>query len=1535
MPISGGASDKLGNRYEALWVVDQLLQVVEGVATSLTLEPIDPDASRGIEFVVERADGAVQHWSSKRQTAKAAGWTLNMLCKDDQGRSILSDLFEHIARSDNHHGVFASELGAGVLRELAASASSVDFLQKRLERSGDLKQDFEKYILPLCGRSVDLAQTYLQRIHAHATDEDELRRRLDSALSMLFYRPDLSDLDPQAVRLVLGDYLLDHLGRRITQNDIFNALKTHGVHLKDWARDRSVLERVNEVCTTYTAPLASTRIHGKLIDLPTSEPIFNEQGGLQAKRMLIVGSAGAGKSTTLASIVERLQAQGIPVLPIRFDTLPGGLQVTQKLGEAYALPASPSIVLAGIASGGACALVVDQLDAISLASGRRTELWSLFDQLRREVDRIPNMVLLVGCREFDLEHDHRMHALKAQNAGFLTVELGPLTTEQVDAALEDARTSPASVHGSLKRVLSVPLNLFMFLMLAANERVDIDSQDKLFDAYWKVIERRVRDRLDRKPEWARVLDTLTNWLSDHQMLSAPKHVLDDLTEDAAAMASEHVLVLAEGRYRFFHESFFDYAFARRFATRSESFVGVLIGGEQHLFRRAQVRQVLTYLRAHDRDRYLKELEAVLGHDEVRFHIKRFVYRWLSVLPDPERREWDILWMLYGSASPKEAPHVRAVVVNQPAWFDVLDNAGFYEAALSSADQARQDEVIWMFGYSTILEHRPSRVAQLVKKYRRDGEVWIQRVHRLIRSGAVFHSRGMFDFFLSLIDDGTLDEYNPRVAINDNWWSTLTSVATERPNLTCEAIGHWFDRALITWEKAQRSIENPEDQRTSWKNPLSEHLDKNGDAKYQIGEAAKAPLAFAEQMLPRMAQLIAETAQPSKDGLDHDSVWSSRGYNREHYSLHDVLLSHLAQSLEGLARTEPNSVNRLLAPYLNRPHDTLAYLVLRAWTAAPKTYANLIAEYLAADARRLRVGYAYQSTGGGSSKNYISVLAIRACSPLCNAGNHAALEAAILALNVGWETRYPQSRGYTQLELIEALDKSKIGTVTKARWQELCAKFPNEKFEPPVSMGMRRIPSPIAKEAQAKMSDDHWLQAMVKYAGVGLRADQTFSLDGGKCQLAQDLQAQAKTDPVRFAALTARMPDTLSGIFFDSIVHGVADSYGTSATIPLENIVALLMHVFALPGRPCGKATAWLVQKWKDCDWPDAVLDIVAWHAMHDLDPKEETWTVLASGGTAYSNGDPYTAGINSTRGAAAKAIGRLLFDKYARFGRLQHAIDSLVHNSSTAVRSCTLLALIAVLSIDVPKAVAWFKECVGGDSAILATPHVSQFIHYAGRDDYAGLRPVLDAMLASSDEKVVDAVAEQICLLGLYVELANTVHPDVERVHRGSVAMRKAAAEVYAHHIDDETVGETCRRNLMPFLQDPDEEVRTKAASALYRLKKLSMQEQSELLEAFLDGKPGLEALNSAVHALEDSPVELPDLVFRLAEECVRTCQYEAGNITKAAGMIGWNLSKIVVRLYAQKEANPAMQARCLDLIDQMELYDFVGLDDELKRVER
>jgi len=143
MPASGGAADKLGNRYEALWVVDQLLRTIDGGAREITLEPLDPDESRGVEFRVVNTDGTTDYWSIKRQTTKAAGWTVPILtAKDDRGRSILSDLLHHIERSTSNRSVFASTLGAPNFDELRAHATSRKMLDDRLDRSDELKSDF-------------------------------------------------------------------------------------------------------------------------------------------------------------------------------------------------------------------------------------------------------------------------------------------------------------------------------------------------------------------------------------------------------------------------------------------------------------------------------------------------------------------------------------------------------------------------------------------------------------------------------------------------------------------------------------------------------------------------------------------------------------------------------------------------------------------------------------------------------------------------------------------------------------------------------------------------------------------------------------------------------------------------------------------------------------------------------------------------------------------------------------------------------------------------------------------------------------------------------------------------------------------------------------------------------------------------------------------------------------------------------------------------------------------------------------------------
>src|SRR6185436_19591305 len=635
----------------------------------------------------------------------------------------------------------------------------------------------------------------------------------------------------------------------------------------------------------------------------------------------------------------------IPVLPIRFDQLPEGILTTTELGRKLLLPESPVLSLAGFASGAQSVLVVDQLDAVSIASGRRAELWSLFERLRLEADQSPGMSLIVGCREFDLEHDHRMRTMKAEASGFSIVTLKALSADQVDAALRSAGMEPSTVQPTLKPVLVVPLHISMFVSLPPTDRIGVHSRDELFDMFWTEGERRTNQRLGRKAAWTQTIDKLAKWLSANQQLSAPRYVLDDFSEDASAMASEHVLVLTEERYRFFHESFFDYAFARRFAAEGGQLLELLLEGEQHLFRRGQVRQVLAYLRAHDWPRYLIELENVLGHEQVRFHIKRLIFQWLSALPDPKRQEWDVLQTLL-IPMPDVWPDVRSMAVRNSAWFDVLDCTGYFDEALSSGESRREEEAVWMLSFPALLKERSGRVAALMRAHRTPGEPWNSYLRHVCRNGEVYHGREMFDLFLSLIDEGVLDGLRPGFAVNDNWWSVLYSMAQSRPAMACETIGHWFDRAVLSWRLSASHDDKASDEKPARKD-LAHYLDQGGDGSSIILSAASSQMSYVEQMLPRVADFVNDSARDCGDSLMVDPLWSFRSFGDHGISTHRTLLSSLACSLETLADSSPNDLDRFLEPYTDRPHDAVAYLVLRAWTAAPELYAERLARHLAA------------------------------------------------------------------------------------------------------------------------------------------------------------------------------------------------------------------------------------------------------------------------------------------------------------------------------------------------------------------------------------------------------------------------------------------------------------------------------------------------------------------------------------------------------------------------------------------------------------
>ena len=365
----------------------------------------------------------------------------------------------------------------------------------------------------------------------------------------------------------------------------------------------------------------------------------------RSKSVMLEGMAGGGKSCVLTQVVEQLNALDVPTLVIRLDRLTEADHSAQAMGVNRGLPESPAIALGEFAADRPSVLCLDQLDALSIVSARHQSVWSAFNELLDEARSYPNMKILFACRSFDLEQDAQLRRLVADEDRVERISVRGLDDEAIRSAITASGVLASPLNHEQLRLLSVPLHLYLFIEAARSGEFDFTSRGDLFDAFWQHKERSIKVRIGgRSSVWSGAIAALCHAMSERELLVAPDYVMDDYREAMDAMASESVIYVEDGQLRFFHESFFDYSFARGFLHTNSDLVPWLESDQQHLFRRSQVRQVLTFLRDRepDRPRYLRTLSGLLGHSGIRFHIKKLVLDWLHALPDPTIEEWDIV-----------------------------------------------------------------------------------------------------------------------------------------------------------------------------------------------------------------------------------------------------------------------------------------------------------------------------------------------------------------------------------------------------------------------------------------------------------------------------------------------------------------------------------------------------------------------------------------------------------------------------------------------------------------------------------------------------------------------------------------------------------------------------------------------------------------------------------------------------------------------------------------------------------------------------
>jgi hypothetical protein len=1457
---------------------------------SIRLEPPGPEGE-GIEFCLKRGTAREYH-QVKRQGARHRHWTLREL------GGVLTSFRARLA-DPSACCVFVSGQDAGELHELAErardAADQPEFEREFAKGEWGSRLSLLMTLWPGCTPSE--AFSLLRRIHVPKMDEKTLRRLATLELAQVV------EGDAATASDVLFAFAFDSVHRELDRTRISEHLSSRGFSRPIWADGQRLSDVVRRATNRYVACLQQELIRGELIQRPECADVLAALRQDSAKRGAVVtGCAGSGKSGVLLQAIKTLREQGVHVLAFRLDRL-DATQRPDEVGRQLGLPASPVTTLAALAKREPSVLILDQLDAVSIMSGRNAWFFECFDEIIQEALTRPEMRLVFACRQFDFENDDRLRRL-GHNDLFTRIQIGELSVEVVREVVDKLAIDPSRLSAEQLRLLSVPAHLKLLCEVAhgSGTSLDFKTPNELYARYWSRKEQLLRMRPGRAIEWSPVIDRLCEYMSQRQVLSAPATILDDVDAARDALLSEHVLVKDGERLSFFHEGFFDYAFARRFAAKRADLVDMLRSGEQELFRRAQVRQILLHERDVDRRSFLADITRLLPSPSIRFHIKHVIWALLRELPDPTEEEWRALERLLEERS---YPHRREIwlTVGTLPWFKLLDSLGVVSAWLHGPDAEYVDNAVRIL--AGIQRDAPDRVAELMEAHLGESEEWRNRRRYLIQWADVGAGRRFFDFFLHLLQNGDLDGMGH--FHRDDFLSFLYKLVQTRPDWGAQAVGRYLNRRLETTLKAGGD------------NPFT---DASGGLRSQvsdrvlIGAAQGAPRVFIKEVLPFVLRAIELTAVRAGDPPWADRIWRSRHPDPGH-SVDSHLLWAMAEALENFAREAPDELRRVATPLRASQYETVQFLLLWAYRAGGAALADDAIEYLTESPGRLCSGYLEDRDG--ASRDLIAV-----ASRFCSNEQLSRLQGMLLSYNPKHDER--RWRGWTQFGLLLAIDSHRRSDAVLARIEEWKRKFGREpQFDRSIPQ-MSWVQSPIPPSALEKMSDNALLHAMACYADDRERQRRDGKLVGGAQELSSELESQASKSPLRFARLALRMPDDTNAVYFDAILRGLIVQVPEASAL-----FDACRRCHRLPHQPTGSALCRLVEKHADLAWPSDLLDAVASYATLAPDPEREIWRTEAPSGQCYHGGDPYTAGINSVRGSAAEAIRELIRTQPARLARFLPTIRSMVRDPSLAVRSCVASTLFPVLNQDRDLAFALFIELCGADEALLKTHYVEKLMHYATCTHFSALRPIVERMLASSDPEVAQAGARQACLAAFTVQEAEEL---AQRCAAGPQPLRLGAAQVYAANLPDSRWRSICAAVLPLLFNDASDEVRNVAAGCFDRLDGNSLADVPELVEQFERSDAFAHHHGQLLRALKDTTARLPHATIAVCER-VADLLGEGGDPPRPGALLDVHaLRDLLVRAYHQAD-DPANRVRCLDLIDRLLELRVEGAADALREFER
>ena len=1517
--IPGGIADKLGNRYEAKWLVRCLMDVIDGnKANWLNFESVETEY-QGFEFAIAR--GEITEWHQTKINAPGGNWTLNALKRE----GVLKAFSNRLSTDSNAHCFFVSQNNATDFKILSDKARIANTHVQYAEILSKEQSDAFQQLQQEWPQPNEIVFDWLKRSHVRTPQASDLDS-LNESFGDLYFHQGGKTAFP-----ILRDILENYFNKTLTTETARHAVKLQGtLKFKTWAFDLTIQQRLHEETEAYLQTYTPFGAGGETIARVQSsnliEEILNQNG---PELILLTGVAGSGKSGVVRSAIGQLSERNVPHLAFRVDQyLACGTR--EELGKILTgREESPATTLKGTFPNSTSVLFIDQVDAISEVSGRDGQVKEVIFRLITDAHYFGGVKIVVVCRTFDLDSDPRLKSLKEANrTKQIDVPLLDWTID-VEPLLQNKNVDASTFREPQRRLLCLPVNLAVFLEIN-DPNLSFHSRSNLHETLFQKKQRIIRK--ERGIDWSpiKALTAMCDWMTDKQKLSAPFSVLDDYPNAVEILASEGLIIASRGQLNFFHESFFDHVYARAFVNRDHSLVDLLTATEQHLFRRTQVRQILESLRQNDLDRYLRELQFTLSSKDIRFHIKSAICQWLNSVDKPTEAEFKIISQF---DDPYDKFHqLFRYAVLSTAWFDFLNTKGWIRQQLEGKNQERVEAVLsWL---ANIAGDHPKEIAELLHAW---WGVNSERAKRLLNWFG-FVSRNKPDDDLLLLCEELIKSH-PEELINTSAHDRIEMLLHTWGEKSPERCGYLLHALFDAWFKLNPGV-----------NPFA----KDGFEAltgHSITEIAKkAPYAFlqgATDALVRTIDIALEASEVGKNGYEFNNRIYS-GYRSGFDKFFGLYRAALKQELQQAPEIANSFLDRL-NPF---KHESFMHLHLEAIQASPAMLANRLPE--------LVTGPMIFYSGFNGADWWSFAHACHETFSILNSQEKNIIEKVILNYNpeIEWNIRnlaeinqngeteyfltkkgvirhlkYSRNR---QWWILETIGEKLLTSIASTRLHELRRKFAGQKIPTPSCNGdiAPYVGSPINQPQCEKMNDSHWLAAIKRYDNdEEIRRGRNVD-GGGANELAHLLHEVTKKHPIRFAELSLKIPDKAPTCYIERILSALSETETASDESMIQTVKRAHLH----PYKPFGREIAKLIQQHPSIAGDSEILELLIWYALNgeaseeeNLDLQNTKRETITINNLIQRGGSLHNRGVSGTRGLMWEALGSVLWEVPEARPRVWDALDlGLKNEQLISVRCCMMKPLTPLFNLDKPRFCESMRKLIilpddmsRNSDAMHLSPLITDDGIHLFRYIFRWLPELADELVT----ELLECEDEIKQLIGAWLVFCESFSNDIYIARADQLAVVSPDHRTLLASVTSETLCWTDNQHravalLKEFFFDEDEQIRKHAADAFRNIPRTDVEKYRELTETFLKS-PALSGNSYAVlDMLKNATCDVLDLVIAVSERFVRDADQDRRRATDS-----YHLESIIKHEYTSSESYPVARKKILDLIDLMMSREMYGVD--------